>query len=429
MKWVMRWKYEISAKPVLPGVWRRKDGGFLVRGRATDRRTGKRKEILRVIEGADPALAFAALQAELTVAREGAVPSTPPLFSAYALSLMERKIREGTIRSAAGRVQYAHILEKHLLPTFGPLRVDQVRRADILAWRDRGATLVKSGTYSPRSVNGWLSNLLSILRAAVAEYELERDPTRGVEPLPTVLHPAYTDEEPNSLTTAEVAGFLSAVRARFPQHFAMVCLGLATGLRPSSLRPLRRKGPTPDILWDTGELLIRQSHTRKQEVMPCTKTGTRQRITLPQELVDILRRHAENLPPGTQQESNLLFPNPKGAIYNHAALQRVFTEIDSPGLNHKHITPRAMRRTFQDLAREAAIEAIVTRSISGHATAEMQDHYSTVKGEEQRAGLAKVISLGGFREALGGGKGGGNPEAATATATGNALDSSGSRKV
>lgn len=41
---------------------------------------------------------------------------------------------------------------------------------------------------------------------------------------------------------------------------------------------------------------------------------------------------------------------------------------------------------------------IVTRSISGHATPKMQRHYSTVSGDEMRAGLAKVIDIARGRE-------------------------------
>jgi hypothetical protein len=52
-----------------------------------------------------------------------------------------------------------------------------------------------------------------------------------------------------------------------------------------------------------------------------------------------------------------------------------------------------MRRTFNDLARHAKIESIVTRSISGHLTERMQDHYSTVASQEQRQSIAKVIDL------------------------------------
>lgn len=48
----------------------------------------------------------------------------------------------------------------------------------------------------------------------------------------------------------------------------------------------------------------------------------------------------------------------------------------------------------------AQVADLVTRSISGHATREMQEHCSTVEGEEQRGALARVVSLARFRQAL-----------------------------
>ena len=67
----------------------------------------------------------------------------------------------------------------------------------------------------------------------------------------------------------------------------------------------------------------------------------------------------------------------------------------------KHVTPRAMRRSYQDLARAAEMKDLVTRAISGHATEQMQQHYSTVDQTEMRRGIAKIISLAGVREAMG----------------------------
>lgn len=43
---------------------------------------------------------------------------------------------------------------------------------------------------------------------------------------------------------------------------------------------------------------------------------------------------------------------------------------------------------------------MVTRAVSGHATEVMQHHYSTVNGQEIREGIAKVISLARFQEAM-----------------------------
>jgi hypothetical protein len=65
---------------------------------------------------------------------------------------------------------------------------------------------------------------------------------------------------------------------------------------------------------------------------------------------------------------------------------------------HHRFTQRGLRRPFNDLARTARVDALVTRSISGHLTERMQHHYSTVNSDEQRQGIAKVIELTKARE-------------------------------
>jgi hypothetical protein len=56
-------------------------------------------------------------------------------------------------------------------------------------------------------------------------------------------------------------------------------------------------------------------------------------------------------------------------------------------------TPRGLRRTFNDLARAAEVESLVTRSISGHLTDRMRQHYSTVTPGEQRESIGRVLRL------------------------------------
>jgi hypothetical protein len=73
-----------------------------------------------------------------------------------------------------------------------------------------------------------------------------------------------------------------------------------------------------------------------------------------------------------------------------------------------------MRRTFQDLARAAEVRDVVTRAVSGHVTEAMQRHYSTVAPDEMRQGLAKVVSLAGFKEAMESARSGGAKSGATA---------------
>jgi integrase len=251
------------------------------------------------------------------------------------------------------------------------------------------------GKLSPHTVNGWLRILFTTLRQAVVDLDREYDATRGIRPLDTSTWHTYTEEEPNSLSVDEVPRFMAKARALFSQHFAMLALGLATGRRPSELRPLRRQGPTPDVLWTDGVLLIRRSETRG-EAMNRTKTGKRLRIPLPTVLMEILQEHVDGLPDGRMRESELLFPSTSGGNRAPSCLDKPIEDVATAAEIRKALTPRFMRRTFQDLGRAANVHDFVVKAISGHATTTMQEHYSSVSGDEVRTGLAKVIALAGL---------------------------------
>jgi integrase len=425
-KWIRKWNSWIAPKPTKPGVWRRKEGGFLIRGRALDPTTGKLREVRQALPGADALEAYQTLQVELQKVRDGLkisrpetpsvqqvtaitavppkaevvlAPSTLPFWSDYAVSLLERKVNEGTILSAKTRVQWISVLKCHLIPAFGHLRVDEMTRRIYFQWRDTVATKIKAGEYSPHTVNDWLAIFAVVTNAAFEEYEIDRaSPTRTVVKFDTREHPTYTEEEPNSLTAEETVRFLTKMRELFPQHYAMVALGFATGLRPSSLRAFRRSGKTADLHLEEGLLYVRRSHTVSDEVMGTTKTGVPQHITLPKALVAVLRWHIDTLPEGPMTESELLFPSETGSFRAPSALDKPFAAVSKAIGLRKHITPRAMRRTFQDLARKAKVEDIVTRAVSGHATETMQHHYSTVHQEEIHDGLARIVALAGLTE-------------------------------
>ncbi|HZL18583.1 MAG TPA: tyrosine-type recombinase/integrase [Polyangia bacterium] len=401
-KWIMRWRYAIAPKPAKPGVWRRREGGFLVRGRAVDHRTGKLREILKTVNGESASGAYRILQEELERVRGGDVGRQQARirFGEYAASLFERKVTKGKIRSAKTREKWESVLRLHLLPVFGDHFLDGIRRTDIEAWIEQTGRSVRSGKYSPVTANNWLDIMRVIITSAVAEYDLPRNPIAGVEDIDTSTHFTYSEEQPNSLLVEEVPVFLAEIRRSFPQHFGMVCLGFATGLRPSSLRPLRRQGREADVLWEEGVVLVRRSHTRHAEVMEATKQKTRYRITLPDDLMAILRWHVGRLPPGPMRDSELLFPSETGGFRAGSALSTPFREVGKAIGLRKRITPRAMRRTFQDLARNADIEAIVRQKICGHATQEMSDLYSTIPQREIQAAVGAVISLAKYRELL-----------------------------
>jgi hypothetical protein len=398
--WTHRWRFEIALKPVRPGVWRLKGGGHLIRGRARDSRTGKKKTILRALRNASAVEAYRTLQDELDRIKngQGQKAASRIRFSEFAASLFERKVAKGEIRSAQTRENWELMLRLHLYPPFGEVFVDAIQKGDVEQWLSQQAERVAADEYSPITVNNWLRLMREIMDEAVDELELPRNPLSKVRPLDTSMQITFTEEQPNALMPEEIPAFLSAMHSRHPQHFAMVALGFATGWRPSMMRPLRRSGETPDLLWDRGVILARRSQTRGDEVMEGTKNLTRFRLSLPEELMQILRWQMINLPDGPMRESDLLFPSITGGFRSQTALDKPFTDVCKHLKMKKRVTPKGMRRTFQDLARRARIEGLVQRSICGHLTEEMTELYSSVGQDEVRSAMEKVVSLAGYRE-------------------------------
>ncbi len=399
-KWVFRWKNWLAPTTV-PGVWKRKEGGHFVRARVVDPTTGRMREIKKSLPEADEATAFMWLNDERKRIQAGPVlaPQRNERFADYAVSLLERKVDTREIKSARSREKWRYTLE-HLLagtegvPGFGEMFIDQIRPAHVHAWRVGIGRLITAGTYSPVTANGWLAILRVIMKAAKRDLELSCDATDGVPSFDTSEHPTYTEEEPNALTAEVVAEFLTCMREELPQHYAMTYLGVATGLRPSAMRPLRRSGPTPDILWDQAVILVRRSHTLGDEVMDTTKTKLRQRISVPAAVMDVLRWHVTTqLVTPEQRASELLFPADDGGLRSEHSLRKPFVRTRALVGLEMRFTPRGLRRTFNDLARTAQVESLVTRSIPGHLTDRMREHYSTVTPGEQRESIGRVLRL------------------------------------
>ncbi|MFI5297865.1 MAG: tyrosine-type recombinase/integrase [Polyangiales bacterium] len=396
----------IATRPTLPGVWQRKEGGHLVRARALDPTTGKMKDVFKVLPEADAPTALKWISDEQARVRTGLVTTEAPKmrFAEFAASLFEHKVKVGEIKSAAGRARWGYVLE-HLVAGvagksglrargFGEFYLDRITTGHVEGWKEDVAALIKAGDYAPPTANGWLAILRVIMKAATRQHSLPTLATEGVSCFDESEHVTYSEEEPNALLPGEVAPFLAKLRTIHPEHYAMIYLGLITGLRPSSLRPLRRRGAEPDVVWDRGRILVRRSHTLHDEVMRTTKQKRRYAIDLPADARGVLKWHVDTLLKAPeQQDSDLLFPATTGGFRSPSVLNKPLADVAEELKLGKQITQRALRRTFNDLARAAQVNDLVTRSISGHQTEEMQHHYSTVNADEQRAALAKVISL------------------------------------
>jgi integrase len=155
-----------------------------------------------------------------------------------------------------------------------------------------------------------------------------------------------------------------------------------------------------------------------------TKTGVVRSVPLVAELAETLREHRATLV--AKQHAGLregwVFSDDAGGLlrknYLRAPLERVVKRVGIKG----RFTVHGFRRTFNNIARQVAGE-IVTRSITGHVTQAMTEHYSHVGREEKLAAAGSVVRL-----VFGaGGRGNGEPSGGSSGGEPDSGDPSGSR--
>lgn len=373
-----------------PGVYKLESKMFRVRGKVVDPRTGKAKEVDRVVTNVSAQRA-AHLRAEMLDAlRASAEPDGKRVrVGEYAQSWMRSKalkLATGTART------YADALEKHILPALGDYFYDALTKQDVQRWVDdaltNGWTLPsgKRRPYSRDSVHGWFRVLRTMTRDAMDDLGLQRDPTLRVS-FPDAPEP----EEANALTPEELACFLGEMRERFPQHYALTVTLAYTGLRFCHASALQWSD------WGEEAAVIRV--VRKQvrgKIGPLTRKKQAPReYPVEPELAAVLREHRASMvstqAPGLAE--GWMFPSSAGTLRAPSSVDKAWKRcLEATGISRR-FTVHGLRYTFTDLVRRADVDAVVRRALTGHVTEEMQRHYSTVGLDEKRAAVAGVYRL------------------------------------
>jgi integrase len=425
-EYVLKSGIEVEPVAVRPSIWRRKTGGYLARVQALHPQTSKPVSRIKTLPTLGEALSWQVDERRAIASLGEEKPRQRMRFCEYVAGLLESKTARGEINSQATRETWASNYAVHLHPFFGQMFLDKIRRADVAEWFKGYVDRVGKGDMSPRTVNGLLGLLKAIFSDATEEQLIDESPAVGVRQLPTNRHRTYTREQPNSLAVGEMPELWAFLAEKKPRWYALIALGMCYGLRPSSLRPLRWRGPSSDIKWDEGILLIRQSHSRGQVVMDSTKTGEDLELPLDPEILDLLRWHVELY---ARDGSDLLFPGHKGFMSRNTIAY--WFKVCEAKMRHaewcpearvqmpkkgeprrkpsctgctefgKHITPRAMRRSFYNLTARTAAQDAMIRSISGHKTPGMADRYRSQLMDGQAALMAEIIPIAQLRREKG----------------------------
>ena len=281
---------------------------------------------------------------------------------------------------------------------FGDWWVDMIDLDGVERWQ---STMVQ--TMSPPTVNGIHRVFRLILERAMHEKIIHRNPARAVPTLPESRTKGSRGQtyDPIDFQTFVMICETEAQKVLPPDVCRHLLLIAWTGMRLSESIALRWS----DI--EKGEIHIQRSVWRGIE--KSTKTDDPRRVVIPMALREVLKAQADWLletdHPGIG--SGLVFPGAprqsKGGMVRRkmsvlgwhragSTLVEGCAKIAAMG-GLKPISPQGLRRTFEDLMREAGVEQMVRRAMSGWRTAKAQGIYATVKRTDREKAVTALEDL------------------------------------
>jgi integrase len=372
---------------------------YRVRVRGKDPRNGKLKEVDRIIEEVDLAEAKRIREQLYIEITQGEIETTVERMTVRAFAKSWSAERAPRLKWSTLE-RYANALDHYILPALGDFYFDTLTRRDVEAWVTSQTERLK-----PESINGNLRILKSLCRDASDELGIP-DPSARVRPIPL----REIENRRNALTADELRRLLAVAKESSPDHYPLLLTLAMTGMRWGEATALKWR----DI--DEQEKVIRVVRAHYHGHVSSPKNGKRRTYPLLPELAEVLRAHRQVLEvaqhPGLSADWVFATtaqgdPNTPRLRYPSAWSKLLPKWLASAKIT-KHITPHSLRRTNVDLLRRAQVDAVVARSLVGHATEAMREHYSTVDIGEQREAMNRVANLirGGERSESGGSSGG-----------------------
>lgn len=356
-----------------PGVKQLGPQQFVLRVKTRCPKTGRLKDTERRVTAPD-VVAAAELRSGLLreLRHDSGEPRARATVRAFARSWLASKL-PALKPSTADR--YARSLDLHVLPALGDYYLDAVTHADVVRWRDGLAG-------EPTSKNGHLRVVRNLFRDAAALGHVDRDPTLRV--------PAFREAAPSEehwLTGPELAAILAAAREHEPAWHPIILTIAATGARFGEASALR----WDDVDFERGAITIRRAQWKGD--VDTTKTETSRVVPLLPELAEVLRAHRRRLvelqAPGLAD--GWCFPSQVGTLLSSAAVRTALRRAAARAVPaREELTLHDLRRTFNNAVRRVASGEVV-RSMTGHATERMTEHYSHVDLSEKRAAVLRAV--------------------------------------
>ena len=259
------------------------------------------------------------------------------------------------------------LLRSHLIPAFGPVRLDRIGPAEIEAYK---AEKLADGL-EKKSITNHLTALRKLLNLAVEWGRLDRAPkVRGFPIKPTAI------EDDEYLTFEETDRFLQAAA---PEWKVLLTVALRTGLRAGELLALKWQ----DIDLVQKQLVVRRTLWNGQEGPP--KGGRSRPLPLGDDVVATLKAHRHLRGP-------YVFCTEKGERLTHSVIKDVVPATCRKAGLSKRVTTHALRHTFAShlVMRGASLMAV--KELLGHQSIEMTLRYSHMSPDVSRSAVRLLDS-------------------------------------
>ena len=231
----------------------------------------------------------------------------------------DRGCKPSTIRD------YRSTIRAHLLPAFGPMRVEDIDAATIERWR---AALPQ--TLSPRTKNKLLIQLHGVFRRAQKVDGLPRNPMGDIE--------RHRQRPSGDIEVFSVEEVLALVRAAESEQDAAIYMTAAfTGLRRGELLALRWR----DVDFEASAIRVRASYSGGALTMP--KSGRVRSVPLAPDVGRVLAELGQR--EHFASDDDLVFAGEAGGYLDGSALRRRYDRA----LNRAGLRPlrfHDLRHTF-----------------------------------------------------------------------------------
>ena len=254
------------------------------------------------------------------------------------------------------RELYLGVLKKYLRPRFGQAPLARITATDV---KQMVADDLDAGILSASAVRRHVLVLSVILKSAVDDGRIARNPCAGVKLPPKRAHDAF-------LEPGEVARLADAIG---PHYRPLVLTAAYVGLR---------WGELAGLMVERVDLLRRRLRVEEQLIdlngrlsfgPPKTKAGLRT-VTIPATLVDELARHFAS---DAVQSSGLAFPTPNGLPMRRGNFRTVWTRtLERLGWEDEHplagLVFHELRHTAAALAIAQGAHPLAIKERLGHST-------------------------------------------------------------